>query len=104
MRPFAPEISRDRVRKGELSELQRVYILAQAEGGCKTSEIARSLGCSQRAVQKVIHRWETEGTYTKRDRIGRPSKITCRQHRRLLRVIKNSPKIEYSALYHESGL
>ena len=81
------------MRKGELLELQRVYILAQAEGSCSTAKIANRLGCSQRAVQKVIQRWETKGTYARHDRMGRPPKITCRQHRQLLPAIKEYPKI-----------
>ena len=73
-----------------LSELQRVYISSQAEGGCGTAEITNHLGCSQRAVtlQKVTQRWETEGAYTRHDRVGRPPKIMCRQYRQLLPVVK----------------
>lgn len=55
-------------------------------------------------IQKVIQRWESEGTYVKRNRIGHPPKITRRQHLRLLLAIKKDPEIEYSALYRDSGL
>lgn len=89
---------------GELSDAQRIYILAQAEGGCSTSEIATRLNCTRRAVNKIIHQWDTEGIYTKHDRIGRPPKLIYRDHRQLLRVIKKDPKIEYSALYREANL
>ena len=88
---------------GELSEAQRIFILAQAEGGCGTAEIADALGCSRRAIQKVIHRWKTDSTTTRRDRMGRPPKLTSRDHRRLLRIVKREPKIEYSALVREAG-
>ena len=104
MRSFCTEISRNRMPGGELSEAQRIYILAQAEAGCGTTEIAARLSCSRRAVSNVIHRWETEGTYIKRDRIGRPPKLTSRDRRQLLRVVKRDPRIEYSALYREANL
>lgn len=36
--------------------------------------------------------------------MGRPPKLTRRDHRQLLRVVKKDPKIEYSALYREANL
>ncbi|EMD58178.1 hypothetical protein COCSADRAFT_104551, partial [Bipolaris sorokiniana ND90Pr] len=98
MRSFCAEISRNRMPGSELSDAQRIYILAQAEGGCSTSEIATRLSCTRRAVNKIIHQWDTEGTYTKHDRMGRPPKLTSRDHRQLLRAVKKDPKIEYRAL------
>jgi transposase len=104
MRPFAIEISRSRMPGGELSEAQRIYVLAQAQGGCSTREIANRLGCTGRAVQKILHRWETDSTYTTHTRMGRPPILTSRDHRLLLWVIKRYPKIEYNALFREAGL
>ena len=104
MRPFCTEISRNRVVGGELSEAQRIYILAQAEAGCGAIEIATRLSCSRRAVLNVIHRWETEGSYARHDRTGRPPILTSRDRRQLLRIVKKNPQIEYSALYREASL
>jgi DNA-directed RNA polymerase specialized sigma24 family protein len=53
---FGTEISGSRMPGGELSEAQRVYILAQADADVSTREISKTLGCTQRAVQKIIAR------------------------------------------------
>ncbi|KAJ6276533.1 hypothetical protein J3E71DRAFT_187219, partial [Bipolaris maydis] len=55
-------------------------------------------------LSNVIHRWETKGTYTKRDRIGRLSELTSRDYRQLLRVVERDLTIGYSALYREANL
>jgi transposase len=104
MRSFGTEISANRMRGGELSEAQRIYILAQVEAGAGTAEIADALGCSQRCVQKTIQRWETTSSTTTRERTGRPPILSSRDHRRLLRITKKNPRIEYRKLLEEAGM
>lgn len=57
MKAFGTEISANRVRNGELSLEQRAYCLGQAEAGANTKEIAETLGCTRRCVQKTIQRY-----------------------------------------------
>ena len=89
---------------GELSEAQRVYILAQADADVSTREISETLGCTQRAVQKIIARWKSTTHHTRNDRMGRPPILTSRDHRRLLIIVKRDPTIEYSTLRTAAGL
>jgi transposase len=104
MRSFSAEISGNRMPGGELSERQRDFILAQAEAGAATKEIANALRCTQRAVQKTIARWEATSSTTTRDRTGRPPIFTSRDRRRLLRIAKKATGIEYRELLKEAGL
>jgi hypothetical protein len=46
---FGTEILGNQMRGNELSEPQRVYILAQTDAGVPTREIADALSCLQRA-------------------------------------------------------
>ena len=89
---------------GELTEAQRIYCLAQVDAGARTSEIAANLGCSQRCVQKTIARWKDTSSNTTKARDGRPPVLTRRDHRRLLRIAKKNPQIEYRKLMDEAGL
>ena len=92
------------MRRGELSEAQRVYALAQCEAGVSTAEVADVLGCSQRCIQKTIQRWNTTSSTTSRARMGRPPILTSRDHRRLLRIARKNPRIEYHQLLEEAGM
>lgn len=104
MRAFGTEISGNRVRNGELSENQRTYLIAKAQAGVRTKEIADDLGCSQSCVQKTIQRYNNTGSPASRPRMGRPRKITRRLHRWLLIMAKKFPDMEYRTLLSEAGL
>lgn len=104
MRSFGTEISGNRIRGGELSEAQRIYCLAQVEAGVSTSKIAEALSCTQRCVQKTVARWKATSSTTSQARIGRPPILTSRDHRRLQRIARQNPQIEYSKLIEEAGL
>jgi hypothetical protein len=54
MTSLAAQLSGNRMRKGELSEAQRLYCLAQKEAGVLTREVADALKCSQRCVQRTV--------------------------------------------------
>ena len=91
------------MRGGELSLEQRTFILAQVEAGAKTREIAGSLGCSISCVNKTIQRWKTTGSNASRSRMGTPTKLTRRDHRKLSRAAKKQPTLEYKTLMKEMG-
>lgn len=101
---FSTEISANRVRGGELSELESAYCLGQLDAGATTREVADTLGCTQRCVQKTVQRWKETSSTISRPRVGRPHKLTSRDHRRLLRIAQKYPHIEYRKLMEEAGL
>ena len=104
MRSFGTEISGNRMRGGELSEAQRIYCLAQVDAGVSSREVAIALSCTQRCVQKTVSRWKATSSITSQARIGRPAILTSRDHRRLQRIARKNPQIEYHKLMEEAGL
>jgi len=52
----------------ELSDAQRVFALAQLEASVTTKEIAATLGCSSRCIQKTVTRWKETSSTTSRRR------------------------------------
>jgi hypothetical protein len=103
IRSFGTEISGNRMRGGELSEAQRVYCLAQVEVGVPTSKVAEALSCTQRYVQKTVARWKATSSTTSQVKMGRPSILTSRDHRRLQRIAKKNPRAKYHKLMDEAG-
>jgi len=104
MRYFGTEISGSRMRGGKLSIRQRDYCLSLFEAGCSTREIANALGCSQRCVQKTLQRWKSTNSNSSRPRAGRPHVLTARDVRKVLRLAKRFPKVEYRKLLEEAGM
>ncbi len=90
--------------RGELSEAQRGYAIGQVEAGVRTGKIAAALRCKRQTIQKLKRRSYNTYTTTSAPRMGRPPILTRRQHRRLLRVVKKFPKIEWIPLFKEAGL
>jgi transposase len=90
--------------RGELSEAQRIYCLAQVEAGVRTSKVADALKCSQRCVQRTVARWKATSSNTSRPRAGRPPILTSIDHRQLLRIARKNPRIEYKKLVQEAGM
>ena len=88
----------------ELSDAQRVFALAQLEASVTTKEIAATLGCSSRCIQKTVTRWKETSSTTSRRRMGRPPVLNSRDHRRLHRLARRYPKLEYRKLMEEAGL
>ncbi len=79
---------------GELLEAQRNYAIGQLEAGVSVAKVASTLGCVRQTLYNLKHRSYNTNTTTSAPRIGRPSILTRRQHRRLLRVVKKFKKIQ----------
>ncbi|KAH6613018.1 hypothetical protein C7974DRAFT_405027 [Boeremia exigua] len=103
MRAFGSEISADRLPGGELSQRQRDYAIAALENGAQTKEVAKTLRCSRRTIQRTISRYNELKTNASRPRSGRPASLTRRQRRLLIRITRRYPKIQYRALLEEAG-
>ncbi|KAH7374399.1 hypothetical protein BKA66DRAFT_468442 [Pyrenochaeta sp. MPI-SDFR-AT-0127] len=103
MRTFGTEIGDNRSPGGELSERQRDFIISQAEAGVRTKDIAETIGCTQRCVQKTIARWHTTHSNASRPRQGRTPILSTRTIRRLSRVVKNDPTIKLHQLVEDAG-
>uniref|UniRef100_A0A673XKP2 Tc1-like transposase DDE domain-containing protein n=1 Tax=Salmo trutta TaxID=8032 RepID=A0A673XKP2_SALTR len=51
-------------------------------------------------VRNIVRKWKTTGTVLVKARSGRPSKISERQRRRMVRTVKNSPQTTSKDLQH----
>uniref|UniRef100_A0AAY5K4S0 Transposase Tc1-like domain-containing protein n=1 Tax=Esox lucius TaxID=8010 RepID=A0AAY5K4S0_ESOLU len=51
-------------------------------------------------MRNIVRKWKTTGTVLVKARSGRPSKISERQRRRMVRTVKNSPQTTSKDLQH----
>lgn len=58
--------------------------------GAKNKDIAQRLGISPSTASRIYRRYLTEGSATTSPRSGRPSKLTSRDHRTLIRHVKRN--------------
>ena len=104
MTSFGAQISANRVAGGELSVRQRDSIISKHEAGCSTKELAEEFGCSRRAIQKTVQRWNTTGSNLSKPRTGQPPKLSRRERRYAFRLAQQNPKIEYTVMLKDLGL
>ena len=99
MAPHGKEMSKD-LRK-------KVVLLHQKGLGYK--KISNILSISRNTVAKVIQKYENDGeTLTSAERSGRPRKLSLRCERRIMRKVKENPKLTapelLKAIEDESGI
>jgi len=97
-RSFGTEISGNRRPGAELSDVQRAGIFSAVEAGEEKTEIAAKYRVSRRVIYNTIDRWNNHHTLKSLPRPGQPEKLTRRQKRLLLRIIRRNPQIDYTAL------
>jgi len=97
-RSFGTVISGNRRPGGELSDAQRAGILSCVEAGEKKAEIASKYHCSRCTIYNTIQRWNDHQTINSLPRSGAPEKLTHYQKRLVLRIIRQYPCIQYTAL------
>ena len=103
-RSFGTEISGNRRGSQELSTNQRAAIIAALDTGKSKTEVAQDYHVNLRTVYNTVKRFQLHNTTASRPRNGRPRRIRPREERRLLRVIKKDPKIEYNALIQQNNI
>lgn len=102
MRSFGTEISGNRRSNTELSKEARSSILAQVDAGAQKVQVARDFGVSRRVIYNTINRFTNHQSLASLPRKGRPPKLDRHAKRRLLRIIRKQPKIEYATLLLEA--
>ena len=103
-RSFGQEISGNRLRSGELTEVQRAIIISKREEGVPIKSIATEVDCAPRTVTNTIKRWKEHQSIATLPRSGRPTIIGTREARQLHRIARKNPKIQYRTLRNEAGL
>lgn len=92
------------MRGGELSDAQRNYCMGMLDGGVPARVVADTLNCSRSCINRTKQRCKTTHQTTSRPRTGQPRILNDRDVRRLERIAKKYPKIEYLPLIKEAGM
>ena len=101
---IASVLTANRSRGSELDPTVRAAILAAVDSGLSKAEIARRYNISRRTVYNTINRLSTANSLNSRPRTGRPPKLSIRDRRRLIRMVRLQPKIVYALLRQESSI
>jgi len=101
--PLAP-LDLNRIRNQELSPWLRGSIQTWAAVGLGNAEIARKTFLTPATVQSTLQRNSQRHKGTTLSRSGRPSKLSRRDRRTLLRYVRKNPKLSYEQVLIDTGL
>lgn len=101
--PLAPRSSN--VRRGpELSSFQRGIILGKRLEGCTAPKIAKDLGTPESTIKYTLYHTAQNPNGVTKARTGRPKKLTDREQRRLIRIVRLEPRKAYLEVKKELGV
>uniref|UniRef100_A0A8C4S8W6 Transposase Tc1-like domain-containing protein n=1 Tax=Erpetoichthys calabaricus TaxID=27687 RepID=A0A8C4S8W6_ERPCA len=70
----------------------RTEVIEIYQSGKGYKVISKALGLQRTTVRAIIHKWQKHGTVVNLPRSGRPTKITPRAQRRLIREVTKDPR------------
>uniref|UniRef100_A0A803JRB0 N-acetylgalactosaminidase, alpha- n=1 Tax=Xenopus tropicalis TaxID=8364 RepID=A0A803JRB0_XENTR len=79
-------------RSKEIQEQMRSKVIEIYQSGKVYKAISKALGLQQTTVRAIIHKWQNHGTVVNLPRSGRPTKITPRAQRQLIREATKDPR------------
>uniref|UniRef100_A0A8C4X9Y5 Transposase n=1 Tax=Erpetoichthys calabaricus TaxID=27687 RepID=A0A8C4X9Y5_ERPCA len=79
-------------RSKEIQEQMRTEVIEIYQSGKGYKAISKALGLQRTTVRAIIHKWQKHGTVVNLPRSGRPTKITPRAQRRLIREDTKDPR------------
>jgi transposase len=103
-RSFGQEISGNSRGNRELSSEARSAIIAKHEAGVSNKDLVAEFRCSDKTIYNTLKRWKLHNTTHSLDRTGRPEILTRREKRDIIRIVRKTPKLEYSQLIKDAGL
>jgi transposase len=101
--PLAP-LDLNRIRNKELSPWLRGSIQTWASIGLGTAEIARKTFLTPETVKSTLRLNQQRHEGTTVPRSGRPSKLSRRDRRTLLRYVRKNPKLTYEQILVDLSL
>ena len=101
--PLGP-ISSNRVHKQEYTPYQRGLIHGVISGGLTPSKVQRLHGIPESSIRGICNAavWQHHGESIRRS--GRPKKLSLRDERHIIRVVRLDPKITYKNLLAKTGV
>lgn len=103
-RVFGTEISANRRPEQELSNETRSAIVASVEAGMSKVQVALKYNVNRSTVYDAINRFHGQHNHDSRPRAGRPTVLTARAERSLLRSVHKEPKMPFKRLIQENQL
>ncbi|KAK1992249.1 hypothetical protein LX36DRAFT_311470 [Colletotrichum falcatum] len=91
-------LSENRGKNDELSELQRVAIVAAVGAGLSQRQAAEVFGCSKYTVTNTLYKFRHNHTFKSQPRKGRLDKLSKREKRSIIRSAKQDFRQPYSDL------
>lgn len=85
-------------RKQEISEYLRLRIVELHKDGMGYKIISKTIGIHQSTVRNIIRKWRLFNTVATLPRSGRPSKLTPRAQRKMLKEKKKNPRVTAKGL------
>lgn len=79
------------MHRRELSIEEREIIINCHKQGKSYNDISEIVGRSKSTVQKVVNRYENEGRVKNKPRSGRPGKLSAKEKRAIVSIIKKNP-------------
>uniref|UniRef100_A0A803KF20 Transposase Tc1-like domain-containing protein n=1 Tax=Xenopus tropicalis TaxID=8364 RepID=A0A803KF20_XENTR len=79
-------------RSKEIEEQMRTKVIEIYQSGKGYKAISKALGLQRTTVRAIIHKWQKHGTVVNVPRSGRPTKITPRAQRQLIREATKDPR------------
>ncbi|CAN0459691.1 unnamed protein product, partial [Ectocarpus fasciculatus] len=80
----------------------QIVMLRMQENTCKS--IAKQIGVHESTVYRFLKKYDQDGTVTPAPRQGKQSKISDREVRNIILIIKRSRKISLEKLREEAGM
>ena len=78
-------------RSKEIQEQMRKNVIEIYQSGKGLKDFSQALGLQRTTVRAIIHKWQKHGTVVNLRRSGRPTKITPRAQRRLIKEVTTDP-------------
>lgn len=84
--------------RSELAEDIKEKIIFHHKSGKGYRSISKTMGISRSTVRSIIRKWKTLGTVMNLPRSGRPTKISARAERKIIKEITKKPDITVKEL------
>jgi Transposase len=101
LRRALSEISGNQIRKKELSPATHGIVIGKRSEGATYGQIHRDTGIPKSTVRDTIKLAPQRLHQRSKTRLGRPVKWNARDERRILRIIRNSPKREWKDVLND---